>query len=139
MTFKVVFLRRAQADVEKIYEFIASRSALGASRWYVALSEAVASIGQNPDRCAAAPESERLHMDLRQRLFKTPRGRSYRLLFVIADDQVRVLRIRGPGQPPLKGRDVQPAEQGSAVYALRRPHQGADAPARLKAKLLDCR
>jgi len=47
MAFKL--LRRAQADVNAIYEWIAKRS--------------------------------------RQRLFKTPRGRIYRILFVIANNR----------------------------------------------------
>ena len=110
MGFEPIFLRRAQADVERIYQFIASRSSAGASRWYLALGEAVTSLARDPNRCAAAPESVRLKVDLRQRLFKTPRGRNYRILFIIAGDQVRILRIRGPGQPPLKGRDIQPAD-----------------------------
>ena len=107
MAFTVLFLRRAEADAEKIYEFIARRSASGASRWYSALVEAIAAIGQHPEHCSAAPESKRLHLDLRQRLFKTSRGRCYRLVFMIAGDQVPVLRIRGPGQPPIKQRDLQ--------------------------------
>ena len=108
MTFEVVFLRRARADVEIIYEFIASRSGSGAARWYAALVDAVAAIGQHPERCAEAPESKRLHMNLRQQLFKTPHGRCYRILFIIANDQLRVLRIsiRGPGQPPIGRRDL---------------------------------
>jgi plasmid stabilization system protein ParE len=106
MAFEVVFLRCALADVEKIYEFISCRSSSGANRWYAALSDAVASLTHDPNRCAVAPESVRLKVDLRQRLFKTARGRSYRLLFVVAGGQVRVLRIRGPGQPPLKRRDI---------------------------------
>jgi hypothetical protein len=34
-------------------------------------------------------------------LFKTRRGRYYRLVYVIAEDEVHVLRVRGPGQPDL--------------------------------------
>lgn len=106
MAFKVLLLRRAQADVNAIYEWIAKRSASGAANWYAAFFNAAAALERDPDSCAAAPEAKRLHLDLRQRLFKTPRGRTYRILFVIANKQVRVLRVRGPGQPPLKARDV---------------------------------
>ena len=60
MAVEPVFLRRAQADVEKIYQFIASRSSAGASRWYSALGEAVNSLARDPNRCAAA-ESVRLN------------------------------------------------------------------------------
>ena len=106
MAFKVVLLRRAQADVDAIYKWIMKRSSSGAVSWYNAFLDAAAAIERNPESCAAAPEGKRLHLNLRQRLFKTARGRSYRILFVIANKQVRVLRVRGPGQPSLTRRDI---------------------------------
>lgn len=106
MAFKVLLLRRAQADVNAIYEWIAKRSKTGASNWYMAFFDAVAALERDPESCSAAPEAKRLRIDLRQRLFSTRRGRIYRLLFIIAGNQVRVLRVRGPGQSPLKSRDL---------------------------------
>lgn len=106
MAFKLVLLRRAQADVDAIYDWIAKRSRSGAASWYDAFLDAADAIERDPDSCPAAPEAKRLHLDLRQRLFKTRRGRAYRMLFVIANNQVRVLRIRGHGQAPVKRRDI---------------------------------
>ncbi len=41
-------------------------------------------------------------MSLKQAFFRTRRGRSYRAVFVIVGDivgdEVRILRVRGPGQ-----------------------------------------
>ena len=106
MAFKIVLLRRAQSDVDVIYGWIAKRSKSGASRWYSAFLDATAALQRAPDACAAAPEDRRFRLNLRQRLFKTPRGRTYRIIFLIANKQVRVLRVRGPGQPPLRAKDL---------------------------------
>jgi len=59
-----------------------------------------------PYRHGIAPESDRIAMELRQRLFRMRRGRVYRLLFVIAKTEVSVLRVRGPGQAPLAANDL---------------------------------
>lgn len=48
----------------------------------------------------AAEDSLTTH-EVRQCLFKTRRGRTYRALYTIVEDEVRVLRVRGPGQAPL--------------------------------------
>ena len=37
--------------------------------------------------------------EVRQVLFQTRHGRPYRILYAISGDEVRVLRVRGPGQP----------------------------------------
>jgi len=51
---------------------------------------------------ALAPEADWIGRDIRQNLFKTPQGRYYRLLYVVVENEVRVIRVRGPGQPDLK-------------------------------------
>lgn len=106
MPFQLRLLRRAQADADAIYQWLAKRSLSGAVSWYNAFIDAASAIERDPESCAAAPEAKRLHLELRQRLFKTSRGRTYRILFVIANQQVRVLRVRGPGQAPVKRRDI---------------------------------
>lgn len=106
MAFQVLLLRRAQTDIDSIYTWLAKRSARGAANWYAAFLDAAAALERDAEFCAAAPEAKRLRLDLRQRLFKTPRGRAYRILFMIVGMQARVLRVRGPGQASLKSRDV---------------------------------
>ena len=39
-----------------------------------------------------------MEYDIHEVLFKTSKGNPYRLLFTIVDDEVLVLRVRGPGQ-----------------------------------------
>ena len=51
-------------------------------------------------------EDEHFDIDVRQALFKTRRGRIYRMLFTIVGNEVRILRVRGPGQAPVVADDV---------------------------------
>ena len=48
-----------------------------------------------------APENSLTADTLREFSFKTRRGRSYRAVFTVVGDELRLLRIRGPGQAPL--------------------------------------
>ena len=106
MSYTVRILRRAQADADQIYEWIAERSPAGAVRWYSAFRAAAASLDEQHERCARAPESDSVGFDVRQRFFKTRRGRIYRLLFTIVHGEVRILRVRGPGQAPVTNDDL---------------------------------
>ena len=69
----------------------------------------MAKLTQNPKRYGFAPENKPASRELRQSLFKTPRGRRYRAVFVVVENEVRVLRIRGPGQSELEP-DEMPSE-----------------------------
>jgi plasmid stabilization system protein ParE len=99
--YSVVVLARARGDVDAIYTWLRRRSPSGAVRWYTAFLQAANSLGVNPDRHGFAPESTEVGRAIHQKIFKTRSGRNYRMLFIIFDNEVRVLRVRGPGQPPL--------------------------------------
>jgi hypothetical protein len=49
----------------------------------------------------AAVENSDCQIALKQALFSTRHGHIYRAVFAIVGHQVRILRVRGPGQPPL--------------------------------------
>jgi plasmid stabilization system protein ParE len=102
MTFKLVILRRARRDVDQMYDWIARKSRDGAERWYLAFRAGCQRIVDAPDSFSPAAEFEDIdEHTVREFLFKTRRGRTYRGLFILVGDEVRVLRVRGPGQPPL--------------------------------------
>ncbi len=44
--------------------------------------------------------------ELRQFLFKTRRGRTYRGVFAVVNHEVRIVRVRGPGQGPLTDNEL---------------------------------
>ncbi len=98
-------LERARTDVEVIFNWLVHRSVRGAISWYVAFRLASAKIADSPESFSEAAESAALGRYLRQAFFKTRRGRFYRIVFEFSDSEVFLLRIRGPGQPPLRRRD----------------------------------
>jgi plasmid stabilization system protein ParE len=102
MKFRAVVLRRAARDAEQIVQWISQRSRTGARSWNVAYEAAVHRLLENPMGYAVADDCDALdELIVRQFLFRTRRGRMYRGLFVVDGIEVRVLRICGPGQPPL--------------------------------------
>jgi len=98
MTLRIIVLRQADADIDSIITWLANRSQSGARSWYHALESALDWLESNAQSCGLAPENDWFPEEIRQHLFKTRRGRSYRLLFTIAGQQVRILHVRGPGQ-----------------------------------------
>jgi plasmid stabilization system protein ParE len=98
---------RGRGDIDHIFEWLEQRSPSGAVNWYRALVEAVARVAESPETYSNAAEaSPRWNRDIRQALFKTRRGRRYRIIFELTDSEVVILRIRGPGQKPLRRRDL---------------------------------
>src|SRR4051794_30798466 len=99
-------VERVQSDVDDIFSWLAQRSVSGAISWYLAFRAALEKIADNPENFAEAPEADRLNRPLRQALFKTRRGRMYRIIFTMIDSDILLLRVRGPGQRPLRQNDV---------------------------------
>jgi plasmid stabilization system protein ParE len=108
MSYQVRVLARARQDVEDIVAWIAERSTTGAERWVSRFEEALATLERNPLIAPLAPESEDLGEEVRHLLFRTRAGRTYRALFLVVGDEVRVLRVRGPGQAPVTRHDLEP-------------------------------
>ncbi len=106
MTFQVRLLTRAQVDADQIYLWLRERSPMGAVSWYTALLKKIDDLAVTATACFLAREASPLDIELRQAFFKTRRGRTYRLLFVIEGNEVRILRVRGPGQRLVTRSDV---------------------------------
>ncbi len=106
MTHKLVVVETAEIDVDGIYGYILQRSPQGAASWYRAFLACAKRIARQPLACGFAAENAEFDVDLRQALFKTRSGSFYRCLYTVIHDEVRILRVRGPGQPPLKSGDV---------------------------------
>jgi toxin ParE1/3/4 len=102
MKYDVVVLQRAEADVRHIVQWIADRSIQGANSWLDAYEELIDRLANDPNACPTAMENSDCQIALKQALFGTRHGQSYRAVFTIVGDQVRVLRLRGPGQLPIR-------------------------------------
>jgi plasmid stabilization system protein ParE len=57
MSRSLRIIARARADIDRIYDWLKSRSPQGAASWYDALFEAVARIAESPDSYAIASEA----------------------------------------------------------------------------------
>lgn len=101
MSFQVVVTPEADADVRRIYRWIADRSIDGARRWYREWFNAQRSLEQNPFLFGLAPESDSVTPEIRQVIFRTRKGLPYRVLFWIDEKTIYVLHVRGPGEPPV--------------------------------------
>ena len=102
MKRQVKTLQIAEADVRSIHAFIHERSPQGASAWLEAYENALVWLEENANLCVLAIEDDRVAVELRQKLFRTSSGRAYRLLLTIYATEVRILRVRGPGQAPVR-------------------------------------
>jgi plasmid stabilization system protein ParE len=99
-------VERARSDVDDIFNWLVHRSTRGAISWYLAFRQVIEEIASSPESFAEAPESHPLGRQLRQTLFKSRRGRVYRIIFEVSDTEIILLRVRGPGQSPLRRRDL---------------------------------
>ena len=100
MSFLVRILRRADREVEAVLHFIAEeqKAPEGAQRWYRAYAGALERLAKAANPFPLAPEDAFVDDEVRQILFRTRRGRTYRELFTVVGDEVRLLHVRGPGQ-----------------------------------------
>ena len=106
MTLRLKILPRAEHDAQHIFDYLLERSPKGAAAWWASFEQAAARAVVNAAQFGVAPENEMVQVELRQVLFKTRRGRGYRFVFTVSGDELRILRVRGPGQPPLRSDEL---------------------------------
>src|SRR3954467_575095 len=106
MTYRVTILRRAWQDVLAFEGYISARSKQGARSWVKSIDRALAILKKNPLREPLAPESEGRPEEIRNIMFRTRKGGTYRAIFLVQGDEVRVLHVRGPGQDTLSADDI---------------------------------
>lgn len=98
MSFQVYLTEAAKDDIRIILRWIGNRSSAGAEAWRSRWLETLDDLKSRAETFGIAPESEAHREKIRQALFRTKSGKTYRTLFVIRDHDVFVLHIRGPGQ-----------------------------------------
>ena len=98
MTHVIRMLSDANRDFATIVEWLQSKSLDGANRWIDAFDAALTAITEAPLQQSLASEDEFIRRDVRQYFFSTKQGRRYRIVFTVVGNEVRVLRVRGPGQ-----------------------------------------
>lgn len=107
MNRRVCIFPRAEQDAQVIFDYLANRSSDGAIAWWSALEAAIDSLASDQiEAYQLAPEDDLSNRTLRQFLFKTRRGQVYRGIFVFDENEVIVLRIRGPGQSTIASTEL---------------------------------
>ena len=79
MSYRVHVSEPAEEDADRVYTWIRERSPDGASRWWNVLLAALEKLKDQAASFALAPEADDFEEPLRQILFRTRRGRTYRV------------------------------------------------------------
>jgi plasmid stabilization system protein ParE len=83
MKYELLLVPYAESEVDRIIRYLVKRSPQGAIAWCERWEQVLAELGDDPLKFGLAPESTEYNADVRQILFKTRRGRTYRALFTV--------------------------------------------------------
>ena len=106
MSLPLNLTARAKRDVQVILRYIEKRSRRGADAWYSRFEQVIVAISESPLAFGLAPEDEDHEETIRQAIFKTRKGLPYRALFIVRENGVFVIHVRGPGQTNLDAGEV---------------------------------
>ena len=97
MEYRVVITAPADRDFRGHFKLIRERSIQGADNWRARMIAAIRTLNVNPEQQTPARESAAFPVTIRCLMVGKQRS-SFRVLFHIADDEVRVLAISRPAQ-----------------------------------------
>ena len=83
----------AQEDIAEARRWLAERDPAASERWFNNLYDTIGSLEMFPERCPLAPESQFFNAEIRE-AFHGRRQHKYRILFMVAEDEVHVLHVR---------------------------------------------
>ncbi|MBM82033.1 MAG: hypothetical protein CMJ78_15790 [Planctomycetaceae bacterium] len=106
MRFVVREVAQAQRDISSIFEWLWQRSQSGAANWLKSYDAMVERLTEVADSFGEAHENHLFEKEIKQAFFKTRRGQTYRAIFYIEETTAYILRVRGPGQAPIKESDI---------------------------------
>lgn len=107
MTLEVRVSGRADCDADAIFNWLSARSEAGAHRWYQSFLSLLEKLPGLARGCSVASEARMLGDDVRQVLFKTKKGSTYRVLFVLRGETIHIIAVRGSGQAHATPDDVE--------------------------------
>ena len=95
MAYLVELTRRAERDLEYLYERISADDSIAAARWFNRLEAAINKLERLPRRCPIAPESKKAQRRLRHLLYGA-RWDVHRVIYEIDESRktVWILHIR---------------------------------------------
>jgi toxin ParE1/3/4 len=100
MAYGVNVSSRAQRDLAQIYKRIRAGDSDAARKWYRGFKKAILSLEEQPDRCPATPEDDKL-----RHLLYGNKPHIYRAIYRVVEEQKRVeiLHIRHGARHRFKG------------------------------------
>ncbi|MBX3179566.1 MAG: type II toxin-antitoxin system RelE/ParE family toxin [Candidatus Hydrogenedentes bacterium] len=104
MEFRVSISPTALADIEALLLGKAERSLEFAAIWLLDLEVATKALSELPLRCGLAYEARAFNIQVRQFIYGKGRD-TYRVLFTVEGDEVRVHHVRHTRQKPLEKDD----------------------------------
>jgi plasmid stabilization system protein ParE len=93
MTHHVVVTAAAKQNLRDAYRWTAERAPATAVNWLNRFEIELQSLSKFPERCALAPENALVPQEIRQLIYGRRQG-TFRALFTIVDNEVRILHIR---------------------------------------------
>lgn len=109
MSRRVVIQPRAIRDIDDACCYLNEHySPAAVDAWYDGCLTAIESLALNPERCQVAREAANFGVELRQLIYRRYRS-TYRILFVIRDEVVRIVCVRHAARDRLTVKDL-PAE-----------------------------
>lgn len=98
--YKVVVPPNVHEELELIYLWIRKDAPIAAENHIRNLYKAIYSLKEMPQRCSISPENEKVekteNLIIRHFVYKG----SYRIIFTVTDDEVRILSVRHAAQLP---------------------------------------
>ncbi|NEQ37381.1 MAG: type II toxin-antitoxin system RelE/ParE family toxin [Okeania sp. SIO3I5] len=101
MIFQVEISPSALSDAENVFLWIQQQNLQKASEWYNGFVDAILSLETFPNRCTIAPESADVGREIRQLIYN-----KHRILFVVKEQVVQVLRVRHTAQDSISIDDL---------------------------------
>ena len=105
MKYRVVVTAAARQNLRDVYLWAAERAPLTAENWLARFERELESLHALPERCGLAPEDSLVTPEIRQFIYGR-RQVTYRALFTIVEDEVRILHIRRAAQQPAAADDL---------------------------------
>ncbi len=106
MRYSVQVTRDAERELRIIIRWLRERSQSGAEAWLRRWAEVLDELSNSPESFGIAPEDEETEDCIQQAIFRTRKGLPYRALFLVREETVFVLHVRGSGQDRIAPEDL---------------------------------
>src|SRR5690606_30690198 len=93
----------AEDDIDSAYRWWRdNRSIAQAAKWLDQIHDAIETLSVMPYRCPRCEEADLHEVGVRQLLFGIGRRATHRILFVVIEDEITILRVRHVAQHALR-------------------------------------